>query len=56
MRAAARCRVHSEAMNVLNGHHMLLSVYSPNFRVNYGTMVKGVTVELWYDDHRVAVV
>jgi len=36
-------------MNDLNGHHMLLSVYSPNFRMNYGTMVNGVLVELWYN-------
>jgi len=36
-------------MNVLNGHHILLSVYSPNFRMNYGTMVNGVLVELWHN-------
>jgi hypothetical protein len=28
------------------GYHMLLSVYSPNFHMNYGTMVNGVLVEL----------
>ena len=28
---------------------MLLSVYSPNFRMNYGTMVNGVLVELWHN-------
>ena len=36
-------------MNVLNGHHMLLSVYSLNFCLNYGTMVNGVQVELWHN-------
>jgi len=36
-------------MIVLNGHHMLLSVYSPNFRMNYGTKVNGVLVELWHN-------
>ena len=34
-------------MNVLNVHHVLLSVYSPNFRMNYGTKFNGVLVELW---------
>jgi len=47
-RTATTSRVHTKAMNVLNGHHMLLSVYSPNFRMNYGTMVSGVLVELWH--------
>jgi len=55
-RGAATCRVHTEALNVLNGHHIMLSIYSPNFRMNYGTMVNGVPVELWQDDHRVAIV
>jgi len=53
-RAVATSQVHTKAMNVLNGHHMLLSVYSLNFRINYCTMVNGVLVELWHDDHRVA--
>ena len=43
-------------MYVLNGHHMLLSVYSPNFHMNYRTMVNGIPVDLWHDDHKVAVV
>ena len=43
-------------MNGLNGHHVLLLAYSPNFGMNYDTMVNGVPVELWRDDHRVVVV
>jgi len=43
-------------MEVLNGHHMLLSVYSQNFRMNYGTISNGIPAKLWHDDHRVAVV
>ena len=31
---------------------MLLSVYSPNFRMNYGVMVIGFSLELWHDLHR----
>ena len=53
---ATTSRVHTKAMKVLNGHYMLLLVYSPNFHMKYGTMVNGVLVELWHDDHRVVVV
>jgi hypothetical protein len=55
-RVAATCRVHTKAMKVLNGDYMLRSVYSPNVRMNYGTMVNGVPAEVSHDDYRVAVV
>ena len=46
-RAETSSRVHTNAMNVLDGHHMLLAKYSPNFRMNYCTIVNVVLVELW---------
>ena len=46
-RAETTSRVHTKAINVLEGHDMLIAVYSPNFRMNYGTMVNVVLVKLW---------
>jgi len=48
-RAATTSRSHTNAMNVLNGHLRLLSVYSLNFRMNYCTMVDGFLVQLWHN-------
>lgn len=43
-------------MDVLNGHHKLLSVFSLIFYINYSTIVNGVLVKLGYNSHRVALV
>ena len=45
-RVAAPNEGYTEAKNVLNG---LLSVYSPNFCMNHGTLVNGVLLELQHN-------
>jgi len=51
--AATTRRVHTKAMNSLNGYHMVLSVYSHDVCILYGMMVKGGIVEQSRRNHRV---
>lgn len=44
--AASSCPVQSNIMSALNGQCMLLSVYSPNIRTYYCTMISAVQLEL----------
>jgi len=46
-----KSRVHTKALSVLNAQYMMGSVYSLNFRMNFGTMVNGVLVCLWHNFH-----